>query len=183
MGIVSRLTGQKGIELISQVMDELMSMDIQMIVLGTGDAEYENMFKYYAWCNNKKMSANITFNNVIAHKIYAACDMFLMPSLFEPCGLSQLISLAYGTIPIVREVGGLKDTISSYNEFSNEGNGFSFWAYNASDMLYTVKRAVELYKNPKVWNSIVRKAMKCDYSWSSSADNYINVYNYVKAET
>jgi len=179
IGIVSRLVTQKGLDLITAVMDEILNLNVQVVVLGTGEQHFEKTFQHYAWCNHKKMSANIMFDNKLAHKIYAASDMFLMPSLFEPCGLGQIISLSYGTLPIVREVGGLKDTVKPYNEYTGEGNGFSFWAYNAHDMLYTIERAVELYKQPKVWNNIVRSAMKCDYSWEESAKNYINVYNHV----
>lgn len=179
IGIVSRLTSQKGLDLIAAVMDELLNLNIQIAVLGTGEEKYENMFRYYSDCNPKRLSASIKFDNLLAHKIYASSDMFLMPSLFEPCGLSQIISLAYGTIPIVREVGGLKDTITAYNEFSGEGNGFSFWAYNAHDMLYTIKRAALIYSDARTWRKIVRNAMRCDFSWDASAENYISIYKFI----
>ncbi|MDR0405720.1 MAG: glycogen synthase, partial [Clostridiales bacterium] len=179
VGIVSRLVSQKGIDLIAAVMDDFMRMDLQIVVLGTGEPQYEELFRRYARQYGGKVSANITFDNALAHRIYAGSDMFLMPSLFEPCGLSQLIALKYGAIPIVREVGGLKDTVFSYNEYSGEGNGFSFWAYNAHDMLYTVARAANLYRQSKVWNGIVRAAMKCDYSWGASAEHYVNIYQFI----
>ncbi len=176
IGLVSRLVDQKGLDLISAVMDDLMGMDIQFVVVGTGEEKYENMFRHYAWCNPEKMSANIMFSNEMAHKVYAACDLFLMPSLFEPCGLGQLIALSYGTIPIVRETGGLKDTIQSYNEFTGDGNGFSFSQYNAHDMLYTIRRAIDFFSNKDIWYKIVRKAMKENFSWDESAKKYIELY-------
>lgn len=176
IGLVSRLVDQKGLDLIAAVMDDLMGMDIQFVVVGTGEEKYENMFRHYAWCNPEKMSANIMFSNEMAHKVYAACDLFLMPSLFEPCGLGQLIALSYGTIPIVRETGGLKDTIKSYNEFTDEGNGFSFAQYNAHDMLYTIRRAVDFFSNKDIWHKIVRRAMKENFSWEESAKKYIELY-------
>ena len=177
IGLVARLVDQKGLDLIAAVMDDLMGMDIQFVVVGTGEEKYENMFRHYAWCNPEKMSANIMFSNEMAHKVYAACDLFLMPSLFEPCGLGQLIALSYGTIPIVRETGGLKDTIKSYNEFTDEGNGFTFAQYNAHDMLYTIRRAVDFFSNKDIWYKIVRRAMKEDFSWEESAKKYIELYN------
>ncbi len=180
IGLISRLFDQKGLDLIAGVMDDIVKMDMQFVILGTGDSKYEELFRHYATTHSDKVSANIMFDNTLAHRIYAASDMFLMPSLYEPCGLSQIISLSYGTLPIVREVGGLKDTIQSFNEFTGEGNGFSFWAYNAQDMLFTIKRALHFYTESKVWNKIVRTAMKCDYSWDASADSYISVYNQLR---
>jgi starch synthase len=177
IGIVSRLVGQKGFDLLNAVLDELMNDDIQLVVLGTGD--YENMFKHYAAAYPDKVSANMRFDDALSHKIYAASDIFLMPSLFEPCGLGQIIALAYGTLPVVREVGGLKDTVTSFNEFTGEGNGFSFFAYNAHDMLFTIRRAIELYHNRTVWVKIMRNALKCDFSWQNSARSYINIYEQI----
>ncbi len=176
IGLVSRLVDQKGLDLIAEIMNELVGMDIQFVVLGTGDSKYEDMFRHYAWCNPEKVSANIMFSNERAHKVYAACDLFLMPSMFEPCGLGQIIALAYGTIPIVRETGGLKDTIKSYNEFTGEGNGFSFNAYNSQDMLYTIKRAIGFFSDKDVWKKLVKRAMKEDFSWEESAKKYIDLY-------
>lgn len=176
IGIVSRLVDQKGFDIIAAAMGELMSMDIQIVVVGTGDAKYEEMFRQTAWYNPTKMSANIMFSNDLAHKVYAASDLFLMPSMFEPCGLSQLISFAYGTIPIVRETGGLKDTVKPYNKFTGEGNGFSFYPYNASDMAYTIRMALGYFADKKVWNKLVTNAMKLDFSWKNSAEEYNNLY-------
>ncbi len=137
IGIVSRLTDQKGFDLIAYVMDELCQDDVQLVILGTGEERYENMFRHFDWKYNDKVSANIYYSDALSHKIYASCDAFLMPSLFEPCGLSQLMALRYGTIPIVRETGGLKDTVVPFNEFESTGTGFSFTNYNAHEMLVT----------------------------------------------
>lgn len=149
IGIVSRLTDQKGMDLINCVMDQICTEDTQLVVLGTGDERYENMFRHYDWKYHDRVSAQIYYSNEIAHKIYAACDAFLMPSMFEPCGLSQLISLRYGTIPIVRETGGLKDTVQPYNEFEGTGTGFSFTNYNAHEMLHTIEYAKHIYYDKK----------------------------------
>ncbi len=176
IGIVSRLVDQKGFDIIAAAMGELMSMDIQIVVVGTGDAKYEEMFRQTAWYNPTKMSANIMFSNDLAHKVYAASDLFLMPSMFEPCGLSQLIAFAYGTIPIVRETGGLKDTVKPYNKFTGEGNGFSFYPYNANDMAYTIRMALGYFADKKVWDKLVTNAMKLDFSWKNSAQEYNNLY-------
>lgn len=177
IGLVSRLVDQKGLDIIADAMGSLMEMDIQLVVLGTGDEKYENMLRHNAWINCGKVSANITFSNEMAHKIYAACDMFLMPSLFEPCGLGQIIAMAYGTIPIVRETGGLKDTVKSYNEFTGEGNGFSFYPAEAHDMVYTIRRALGFFADKAVWKKLVNNAMKEDFSWEESAKKYEKLYS------
>jgi starch synthase len=179
IAIVSRLVRQKGIDLIACVIEELLSMDIQIVVLGSGEECFENMFRYYAYRYPHKVSANIYFDSSLAKKIYASSDMFLMPSLFEPCGIGQLIALRYGSLPIVRETGGLKDTVISYNEVTEEGNGFSFSNYNAHDMLYTIRRAVGLYKDKELWNKLVTRAMSEDNSWYNSAQKYVNLYKTV----
>lgn len=177
IGIVSRLVKQKGFDLIDRILDELLYFDnIQIVVLGTGDSYYENMFKHFAWKYPNKLSANITFNNSLAQKIYAGSDMFLMPSLFEPCGIGQLIALRYGSIPIVRETGGLKDTVRSINDSTLEGNGFSFSNINAHDMMYTIRRAIWFYKDKKFWKELVERAMMEDNSWGKSAQKYIDLY-------
>lgn len=180
IGIISRLTGQKGIDLIAHVIDEIMKSGVQLIVLGTGDKEYENLFLSLKEPYKGRVSANITFDNTLAHRIYAGSDMFLMPSLFEPCGLGQIIALKYGTIPIVRETGGLKDTVMSYNEYNMTGNGFSFTNYNAHDMLYTIERALKFYKNKEVWNLIIKNSMSSDFGWEASALKYIELYEILK---
>ncbi len=178
LGIVSRLTSQKGLDLINYVMDELCKEDIQLVVLGTGDENYENSFKYFANKYNNKVSANIYYSEEMSHKIYASCDAFLMPSLFEPCGLSQLMSMRYGTIPIVRETGGLIDTVEPYNEYEKIGTGFSFANFNGEEMLNTIRYAIKIYyKNKRDWNKIVDRAMEKDFSWNRSALEYEKIYD------
>lgn len=176
IGIVSRLDSMKGLDLVVHILDELLAKDVQMVVLGTGDSYFEAIFRNFENRYPEKLSVNILFDNSLAHKIYAGCDMFLMPSRFEPCGLSQLIALRYSTIPIVRETGGLNDTVRPYNEFTKEGNGFSFKNYNAHDMIFTINRALEYYKDRTVWFEIVKNAMYGDYSWKGSAQKYKNLY-------
>ncbi len=177
IGLISRLVDQKGLDLIECIIDDLMKEDIQFVMLGTGQFKYEEMFKEIAKAYPDKMAANIKYDADLAQKIYAASDMFLMPSKFEPCGLGQLFSLRYGTIPIVRETGGLNDTIDYYDEVTGEGNGFSFTNYNAHDMLYTIKEAIKYYNKPELWKKIVVKAMNSDYSWNNSAKEYVKLYS------
>ncbi|MBE5867640.1 MAG: glycogen synthase GlgA [Lachnospiraceae bacterium] len=180
IGIVSRLTDQKGFDLIDCVMDELCQDDIQIVVLGTGEERYENMFRHFDWKYGDKVSANIYYSEALSHKVYAGCDAFLMPSLFEPCGLSQLMALRYGTVPIVRETGGLKDTVQPYNEYEGSGTGFSFANYNAHEMLGTVRYAEAIYyKKKREWNKIVDRAMKADFSWHVSAGKYQEMYDWL----
>ena len=180
IGIVSRLTDQKGFDLIAYVTDELAQDDIQLIILGTGEEKYENMFRHYDWKYNNKIRANIYYSEELSHKIYGSCDAFLMPSLFEPCGLSQLMALRYGTVPIVRETGGLKDTVEPYNEYEGKGTGFSFATYNAHDMLGAIHYAHNVYVNHRrEWNKIIDRAMKADFSWSVSARQYQDMYDWL----
>lgn len=180
IGIVSRLTDQKGFDLIDRMMDELCQDNVQIVVLGTGEERYENMFRHFDWKYNDRVSANIYYSEALSHKIYAASDAFLMPSLFEPCGLSQLMSLRYGTVPIVRETGGLKDTVQPYNEYESTGTGFSFGNYNAHEMLATIRYAERIYYDRKrEWNKIVDRAMAADFSWSVSAAKYQEMYDWL----
>ena len=180
IGIVSRLTDQKGLDLVDYVMDELCQDNIQLVVLGTGEEKYENMFRHFDWKYHGKVSANIFYSEDLSHKLYAACDAFLMPSLFEPCGLSQLMSLRYGTVPIVRETGGLKDTVEAYNEYESTGTGFSFLNYNAHEMLKTIRYAEHIYYDKKrEWNKIVDRAMAADFSWNVSAKKYQEMYDWL----
>ena len=180
IGIVSRLTDQKGFDLIAYIMDELCQSNVQIVVLGTGEERYENMFRHFDWKYNNKVSANIYYSDALSHKIYAASDAFLMPSLFEPCGLSQLMSLRYGTVPIVRETGGLKDTVMPYNEYESTGTGFSFTNYNAHEMLNTIYYAEKIYYEKKrEWNKIVDRAMAADFSWNVSARKYQEMYDWL----
>lgn len=180
IGMCTRLTDQKGLDLVSYVMEELCQDAVQIVVLGTGDAQYENMFRHFAWKYGNKVSANIYYSEELSHKIYASSDAFLMPSLFEPCGLSQLMSLRYGTVPIVRETGGLKDTVMPYNEYESTGTGFSFMNYNAHEMLGTIRYAERIYYDKKrEWNKIIDRAMASDFSWDHSAKQYEEMYNWL----
>ena len=180
IGICSRLTDQKGLDLIECVMDEICQDAIQFVVLGTGDEKYENMFRHYDWKYHDKVSAQIYYSNEISHKIYGACDAYLMPSLFEPCGLSQLIALRYGTVPIVRETGGLKDTVQPYNEYEDQGTGFSFSNYNAHEMLHAIRYAEGVYYDHKrEWNKMIDREMATDYNWSTSASKYQELYDWL----
>jgi len=178
IGICSRLTDQKGFDLIDYVIEEICAEDTQLVVMGTGEERYENLFRHFEWKYHDRVSANIFYSNERSHKIYAGCDAFLMPSLFEPCGLSQLMSLRYGTVPIVRETGGLRDTVEPYNEYESKGTGFSFCNYNAHEMLHTIRYAKDVYYNRKrEWNKIIDRGMAVDFSWNSSAGKYAELYN------
>ncbi|MBR2275817.1 MAG: glycogen synthase GlgA [Lachnospiraceae bacterium] len=180
IGIVSRLTDQKGFDLIAFMMEELCQMNVQIVVLGTGEERYENMFRHYDWKYSNKVSANIYYSEELSHKIYASCDAFLMPSLFEPCGLSQLMALRYGTVPIVRETGGLKDTVEPYNEYESTGTGFSFVNYNAHEMIGTIRYAYDVFTEKKrEWNKIIDRAMAADFSWNVSARKYQEMYDWM----
>ncbi|MBP5454700.1 MAG: glycosyltransferase, partial [Lachnospiraceae bacterium] len=162
------------------MMDEMCADNIQIVVVGTGEERYENMFRHFAWKYGDKVSANIYYSEELAHKVYAASDAFLMPSLFEPCGLSQLIALRYGTLPIVRETGGLKDTVEPYNEYESKGTGFSFSNYNAHEMLNCVRNAERIYYDKKrEWNKMVDRAMAQDFSWEKSALKYQEMYDWL----
>jgi starch synthase len=177
IGLVSRLTDQKGLDLIDCVMEQICAEDVQFVILGTGDPRYENMFRYFEWKYPERVSASICYDNQRSHRIYGACDAFLMPSLFEPCGLSQLMSLRYGTLPIVRETGGLKETVEPYNEYIGSGTGFSFANYNAHEMLHVIEYAKSVYKEHRSeWNKIIDRAMAVDFSWATSARKYEDLY-------
>lgn len=177
IGIVSRFVEQKGFDLIAHVIHEILQKDVQLVVLGTGEHHYEQLFLHAKYHYPNKVSANITFHEALARKIYAASDLFLMPSKFEPCGIGQLIALRYGTVPIVRETGGLFDTVSPFIEETGEGNGFTFTNYNAHDMLYTIERALNIYHQEKLWKVVFKNTFKNNYSWQQSAKEYINLYN------
>ncbi|MBR1931358.1 MAG: glycogen synthase GlgA [Lachnospiraceae bacterium] len=180
IGLISRLTDQKGLDLIAYIMDELCQDAIQFVVLGTGEERYENMFRHFDWKYSNKVSANIYYSDALSHKIYASCDAFLMPSLFEPCGLSQLMALRYGTVPIVRETGGLKDTVQPYNEYEGTGTGFSFVNYNAHEMLGAIRYAERIYYDRKrEWNKIIDRGMAADFSWNASARKYQEMYDWM----
>jgi len=176
ISIVSRLVEQKGLDLIIGVFEELLRMDVQIVILGSGDVKYTDFFEYYAKSYPSKVHVYWGYSDELARKIYVASDMFLMPSQFEPCGIGQLIAMRYGTLPIVRETGGLKDTVQPYNEYTKEGLGFSFANYNAHEMLDIIRMAVDTYKNKKVWYNLAVSAMKADFSWKLSAQKYIDIY-------
>ena len=177
MGIISRLTDQKGLDLIDAVMNEICQDGVQFVVLGTGDSRYENMFRYYQGIHPAKVSANIYFSDALSHKMYGGCDAILVPSRFEPCGLTQLMALRYGSLPIVRETGGLKDTVIPYNEYEQTGTGFSFANYDARELLNTINYAKNVYYNQKKsWEDMQARAMNMDYSWVNSAKRYEELY-------
>lgn len=176
IAMVTRLVEDKGLDLVTRIMDELVEDDVQLVVVGTGDYLYEEAFRKLAQRHPTKVSAQITFNEELAHKVYAAADMFLMPSRYEPCGLSQLIALRYGAIPIVRETGGLKDTVHPFDKYTGQGNGLTFPNFNAHELLFTTKRAMGYYEDPALWDRLVCNAMTSDYSWKRSAEAYVNLY-------
>lgn len=177
IGLISRLVDQKGLDLISQIIDPLMQEEVQFVVLGSGDPHYEQLFEYIKSRYPEKMGLYIGFNAILAQRIYAGSDMFLMPSRFEPCGLGQLISLRYGTIPIVRLTGGLADTVNDYNPTNGSGNGFGFSEYAGMALLYSVRRALQLYREqPEQWQHLVKNAMELDFSWARSGVEYLQLY-------
>lgn len=178
LAMVTRLTDQKGFDLIAYVMDEMLShARMQFVVLGTGQEQYVNMLRYFADKYPDKLSANICYSEQMAHRIYASADALLMPSLFEPCGLSQLMSYCYGTLPIVRETGGLKDTVQPYNEYEHTGTGFSFANYNAHEMLNTIYYAMHIYYDDRTqWDEMAKRDMCMDFSWKKSAREYEKLY-------
>lgn len=183
IGLISRLTDQKGLDLVRDVMDHLVDDYTQLVVIGTGDAQYENMFRHYAWKYADRVSANICYSDELAHKLYGAADAFLMPSRFEPCGLTQLISFRYGTVPIVRETGGLKDTVHPFNEYENTGDGFSFANYNSGEMLGIINYSKHIYfDRRKQWNQMIDRGMANDYSWKNSKGRYEGLYRYLLGE-
>ena len=177
IAMVGRLTNQKGLDLVDCVLGDIMAENVQMAVLGMGDARYTNLFSWAEGQYKGKLAARFAMDHALAHKLYAGADFFLMPSLFEPCGLSQLISMRYGTLPIVRETGGLRDTVLSYNEYTHDGNGFTFLNYNAHDMLTVIQRALHYYHNDKdVLSRMQKRGMEADFSWTHSANDYVAIY-------
>ena len=176
IGLISRLADQKGFDLIEEVAEELMSLDIQVVLLGTGDEKYHKLFSELHQKYPRKIAVMLEFNNEMAHLIEAGSDMFLMPSRYEPCGLNQLYSLRYGTIPIVRKTGGLADTIENANPARGTGNGFVFTNYDAREMLNTIKFACEVYRDKNIWEVMMLRGMRQDFSWGASAEKYIELY-------
>lgn len=176
MVMVTRLTKQKGLDLVKRVFHEILSERVQLIILGTGEWKFEQFFREMEYHYPEKFKAYIGFNEELAHRLYAGADLFLMPSKFEPCGLGQMIAMKYGAIPIVRETGGLNDTVHALNEFIGEGNGFTFSHFNAHDMLYTIRRALYFYNQKETWSNLVKRAMETDHSWAQSAFKYNQLY-------
>ncbi len=177
IAMITRLSGQKGLDLVECVLPEIMNTGAQLVVLGMGESRYVDLFSWAQWKYPQQVSANFQMNHALAHKLYAAADLFLMPSLFEPCGLSQLISLRYGTLPVTRETGGLRDTVLAYNEYTGDGNGFTFLYYNAHDMLHVIENAVRMFHEQRdIFNGLAIRAMKGQYGWDQSARKYIDLY-------
>jgi starch synthase len=179
IGVVSRLYDSKGVDLISKVLPSLMKLNIQMVLLGTGDKKYHILFDKTAKKYSNKFACYLGFNDELAHLIEAGADIFIMPSKYEPCGLNQMYSLMYGTIPIVRETGGLADTVKSYDKNKSEANGFMFKKYNAEDMLKEIKKALKIFQDKEEWKRIMKNGMKSDFSWNSSAKKYVELYKTV----
>ena len=180
IGMIMRLTPQKGVELLPQVFHEIMRLPVQLVVLGSGEKKYEDFFRWAAYEYPNQVSAYFGFNNPLAHLITAGCDMFLMPSRYEPCGLNQMYSLNYGTVPLVRKTGGLADTVHDYDEFNGEGNGFSFYDFTPYALWSTIERAQNLFHQKEVWREIVQRGMAADFSWEASARKYLEVYKKAK---
>lgn len=176
LAMIGRLAEHKGIDLVTSVFDEMMKEKIQFVLLGTGEAKYESFFRKQAGAYEGRMSVSTEFSAELASRIYAGADLFLMPSISEPCGLAQMISLRYGTIPIVRETGGLKDSIIPYNPETGTGNGITFGSVNAQDMIGAVKRAIKLYWDKEHWTVLVANGMKSDFSWKTSSKEYMKLY-------
>jgi starch synthase len=176
MGVISRLADQKGFDLLAEVINDLMKLDLVFILLGTGDQQYQDLFSLIAQKFPDKTGIKIGFDNVLAHKIEAGCDMFLMPSRYEPCGLNQMYSLKYGTIPIVRATGGLDDTIENFNAKTGKGNGFKFHSYSSQELLNKVNEALAVYSDQKAWQKLTQNAMSADFSWKVSAREYVSLY-------
>ena len=183
ISIVSRLVEGKGLDLVSATLENLLQYDaVQVVILGSGDKFYEDYYNHLAQKYPNNFKVYLGYNEQLANKIYAGSDMFLMPSRYEPCGLSQMIAMRFGTIPIVRETGGLKDSVQPYNIFTDEGNGFSFTNFNADDMLFTIKIAEGIYYDkPEIWKKLIKRNMELDFSWDRSAKEYEKLYELAKS--
>lgn len=183
IAMITRLADQKGVDILSSVFDALMQRDVQFVLLGTGENRFEYLFRTYQDRYRGKVSANLFFDEALAQQIYAGADMFLMPSLFEPCGLGQMFSLRYGTVPIARKTGGLADTITHYDEQTQKGNGFLFETYDGNGLLWAVDQALSVYhKGKDAWTPVVQNAMACNYSWTNSAHKYITLYESLRKQ-
>jgi starch synthase len=180
VGIVSRFADQKGFDLIAQVAGEMMKEDLSFVVLGTGQVEYERLFKLLAEKYPRSVGVKIGYDNPLAHKIEAGADMFLMPSRYEPCGLNQIYSLRYGTVPVVRATGGLDDTVQNFDAKTQQGTGFKFDAYDGNALLDSLRRALKVYREPKLWRALQKNGMAKDFSWKTSAAAYVTLYEAAK---
>lgn len=177
LAMVTRLVDQKGLDLLAHVFEEILALDVQFVALGTGEPQYEEMFRYFAQKYPQQVVARLIFDDKLAHQIYAGADILLMPSRFEPCGMSQMMAMRYGTIPIVRTTGGLADTVAAFEDDPERGNGFHFDNYNAHDLLFEIQRAVKLFqKDPQAWDILKENALKTDFSWDRSAQAYLRLY-------
>ncbi|MDA8226664.1 MAG: glycogen synthase GlgA [Desulfitobacterium hafniense] len=177
LGMVTRLTEQKGIDLLAHILEEIMDLDVQLVILGAGNMYYENRLHCLAEKYPEKLAVRTTYSDELAHKIFAGADLFIMPSRFEPCGMSQMMAMHYGAVPVVRNTGGLSDTVISYDNDAERGNGFSFGNYNAHELLYVIQRAIKLFReDQQAWKRIQDNAMHSDFSWEHSAQEYIKIY-------
>jgi starch synthase len=177
LGVISRLVDQKGLDLIAQIAGEMMNLDLQMIILGNGERRYEEMFRELGRTYPQKTAVYVGYNSILAQRIYAGSDIFMMPSRFEPCGLGQLIAMRYGTIPVVRATGGLADTVHDYNPVTGSGNGFVFSEYSGKALYHAITRALRVYReDPGQWLKLVRNAMDLDFSWARSGVEYLHLY-------
>jgi len=180
IAVVSRLTYQKGFHLVLDELENILQFDVQFVLLGTGDPVFENRFQSIAEKYPEKCSVSISFDVTLAQKIYAGADIFLMPSAFEPCGLSQIISMRYGTLPVVHEIGGLKDTVEPFNPVEGTGTGFGFSEFTSYQLMECLKKAIDLYySSPETWTVLIKNGMSKDFSWETSCERYIDLYRSV----
>ena len=177
LGFVGRLAEQKGVDLLYELIKNIESLSVQVVILGTGDQRYHDLLGAVAKKCPKLFSLNLKFDDVLAHRIYAGCDMFMMPSRYEPCGLGQMISFKYGTVPIAYKTGGLSDTVFNFNLRAKNGNGFVFTSYTGKDFLEIIAQAKSVYAEKKKWGSLLKKIMKLNFSWEESGKRYIDLYN------
>jgi len=180
IGIVSRFAAQKGFDLISQIMDRLAREEMIVVALGNGDKPYEEMFQRLQKQFPQRIAVKVAYDNALAHKIEAGSDMFLMPSKYEPCGLNQIYSLKYGTVPVVRATGGLDDTIDPWDPRTGKGTGFKFFEYSGESLLLTIKQALQAFRDQASWQQLMRNGMSKDFSWTASAKEYIRIYEKVR---
>ncbi|MEO0226406.1 MAG: glycosyltransferase, partial [candidate division WOR-3 bacterium] len=183
IGIVSRLAEQKGIDLICNGLDQIINSGFKVILLGTGDERYHRILEEKLAQYPDRLSINLKFDEILAHRIYAGADFFLMPSRYEPCGLGQMIALTYGTIPVVRKTGGLADSVFEFEPAKGKGNGFLFEIYNVDAMIQTLLKAREVYNNKNHWNQLVLNAMSCDFSWDRTAREYLSLYEKILTDS